>query len=226
MTEHSSPTADPTWKKFAGPLSALFGLVALLVAFGVVMMVAFSWDDDGGDSLASSEMVEIDYSKTALNINVYLTEDGIEPDIIFIPAGRPIRLVLTNRDEHEHHFRIQGLAPTDLRWMDIPKIDEYDAASMTPEDLAAYGLQEAASITDEAELAHYFHHLMPQFLPSREASPSGVKPLGIEVHGWVIRGTKDVMEFIAQVPGEYMAEDVLYPEHTARVVVFHPDPTA
>jgi hypothetical protein len=227
MTENSPPTAEASWKRFVGPVSALLGLIVLLVGFGIGMTVAFSSDDaPSGDSSAfgsgAAAAVEADFSQTALNINVSLTADGIEPDIIFIPAGRPIRLVLTNRDEYEHHFRVEGLVPTNLRWMELPEIDEYDVASMTPDDLVAYGIEEAGTITDEAELAHYMHHLVPQFVPSRPASPSGIRPLGTEVHGWVIRGTKDVMEFVAQYPGEYEAEDVRYPEHTARVIVFDP----
>ena len=56
------------------------------------------------------------------------------------------------------------------------------------------------------------------------ASPSGIKPLGTEVHGWVHRGMGDIIEFLALEPGEYVADDVKYPENTARVIVFDPNP--
>jgi hypothetical protein len=228
-TDTPPPEAGMDWKRFAGPLSALAGLVGLLVAVGVITTIARS--SDGGDTTGlagnggAGYVVEADATVPALNVNVDLYDDRIEPEIIFLPAGRPIRLVITNRTEHEHHFRIKGLEPTALRWMEVPEVDEYDAASMSPEELAAYGFAEAATITDEAELAHYFHHLTPQMVPSRPASPSGIKPLGTEVHGWVIRGTKDLIEFFALEPGEYVADNPRFPEITARVIVFDPSAT-
>ena len=192
----------------------------MAAACSAVLTAAFSSDDDTAASGNGTVQVEPDWTQTALNINVNLSEEGIEPEIIFIPAGRPIRLVLTNRGFAEHHFRIKGLVPTDLAWMEFPEIDEYEIASMSAEDLAAYGLEEAATITDEAELEHFAHHLTPQMMPTKPAAPSGIKPLGTEVHGYVTRGGKDLMEFIALQPGEYEAEDVRFPEFTARVIVF------
>jgi len=221
---------DRNLKGLIGPLSAVFGLIALLVGIGVVTTMARSSNGDssgaatdlvaGGDR--PSVQVEPDFTRDPLNINVTLTDEGIEPEIIFIPAGRAIRLVLTNHGTKEHHFRIKGLIPTQLRWMEIPEIDEYDVESMTPADLVAYGIEEAASITDEAELAHYMHHLVPSFVPSRPESPTGIRPLGTEVHGWVGLGSNDLMEFFALQTGEYIADDVRFPEHTARVIVFDP----
>ena len=120
----------------------------------------------------------------------------------------------------QHNAYIKGLIPTQLRWMEVPEIDEYDIESMSSSDLIAYGIEEAANITDEAELAHYMHHLIPSFVPQKAASPTGIKPLGTEVHGYVIRGGKDVMEFFALQTGEYPADDVRFPEFTARVIVF------
>jgi hypothetical protein len=225
-TTQTPPPADTDWKRFIGPLSALFGLVALLVAIGIVTTAARSSDGDSSGitsaSGAAPYTVEPALDQPPLNINVDLYADRIEPEIIFIPAGRPIRLVLTNRTESEHHFRIKGLVPTSLRWMEVPEVDEYDIASMSPEELAAYGFEEAASITDEAELAHFAHHLTPQMVPTKAASPSGIKPLGTEVHGWVMRGTKDLLEFLALQPGEYEADNPRFPEITARVIVFDP----
>ncbi len=202
-------------------------LVRITIAVGALALVAAacSSDDADGDLLVAGGdrervTVQPDLTATALNVNVRLTDEGIEPNIIFLPAGRPIRLVLTNHGSTEHHFRIKGLIPTQLRWMEVPEIDEYDIESMSSSDLIAYGIEEAASITDEAELAHYMHHLIPSFVPQKAASPTGINPLGTEVHGYVIRGGKDVMEFFALQTGEYMADDVRFPEFTARVIVF------
>lgn len=223
MTEKPPPEAGMDWKRFAGPLSALAGLVGILIAIGVITTIARSADDADNTGLISdgdSVIVEPDFTLSPLNINVSLSEDGIEPEIIFIPAGRPIRLVLTNRGLAEHHFRIKGLVPIELLWMVFPEIDEYEIASMSPEDLVAYGFEEAATITDAAELEHFAHHLMPQMMPTKAESPSGIKPLATEVHGYVARGGLDVMEFVVLKTGEYEAEDVRFPEFTARVIVF------
>ena len=220
VTTEAEEQAEPSFKRFVGPLSALFGLIVLVGACSAVLTAAFSSDDDSAASSDGAVVVEPDRTQTALNINVNLSEEGIEPEIIFIPAGRPIRLVLTNRGLAEHHFRIKGLVPADLTWMEFPEIDEYEIASMSAEDLVAYGLEEAATITDEAELEHFAHHLTPQMMPTKPASPSGIKPLGTEVHGYVTRGGLDVMEFIALQTGEFEAEDVRFPEFTARVIVF------
>jgi hypothetical protein len=227
-TENPPPEAGPDWKRFTGPLSALAGLVGILIAIGVITTIARSADEGDNTGVSASGAagysVEPDLTMTPLNINVELYDDRIEPSIIFIPAGRPIRLVLTNRTEREHHFRIKGLVPWHLRWMEYPEIDEYDIASMTPEELVVYGFEEAATITDEAELQHFAHHLTPQMMPNKGVSPSGIKPLGTEVHGWVHRGMGDILEFYALQPGEYIADDVRFPENTARVIVFDPNP--
>ena len=199
-------------------------LMIALSAFALVATACSSGDSSGELLVAGGNRervtVQPDLTATALNVNVRLTDEGIEPNIIFLPAGRPIRLVLTNHGSTEHHFRIKGLIPTQLRWMEVPEIDEYDIESMSSSDLIAYGIEEAANITDEAELAHYMHHLIPSFVPQKAASPTGIKPLGTEVHGYVIRGGKDVMEFFALQTGEYPADDVRFPEFTARVIVF------
>lgn len=201
----------------------------LFVALTSVALLAGACSSDEGNAAASpgvaphrqSIQVQPDLTVNALNVNVLLTDEGIEPDIIFLPAGRPIRLVLKNRGTSEHHFRIKGLIPSQLRWMQVPEIDEYDAESMSPEDLAAYGIMEAAGITDEAELAHYFHHLTPQMVPFKDESPAGIRVLGTEVHGYVgPQAPTEVMEFFALQTGEYIADDVRFPEFTARVIVF------
>lgn len=104
--------------------------------------------------------------------------------------------------------------------MSVPELDEYDIGSMSPSELEVYGIAEVADITDEAELAHYMHHLTPTFSPVKEVSPAGIKPLGTEVHGYVTRGTPDTLTFFPLSVGTYLAEDVLHPEVTGTVIVF------
>ena len=82
-----------------------------------------------------------------------------------------------------------------------------------------------AGVTDEAEMEHLLHHLAPSWAPTKAESPSGIKPVGLDVHGYVSLGTNDVLTFFALQTGEYVSEDVLYPELTGRVVVFAPSDT-
>ena len=200
----------------------------ILLAFTLALS-ACSGDSDavaeGDASQNTFGTVQPDLVSTALNVTVVFTEDGFEPSIIFLPAGRRIRLALRNRTEDEHHFRIRGLVPGNLRWMSVPEIDEYDVESMTPADLEAYGISDVANITDEAELAHYMHHLLPSFVPIKEVSPAGIKPLGTEVHGYVTRGKADTLTFFPLSVGEYIAEDVLHPEFTGLVIVYEVEGT-
>ena len=94
--------------------------------------------------------------------------------------------------------------------------------SMTPEELAQYGI-DIAGVRGEAELEHVLHHLSPTFSPTKKASPNGIRPLGTEVHGYVIPGFGDVIEFFPLSTGRFKAEDVLNPEITGEVVVFAPE---
>jgi len=154
-----------------------------------------------------------------LTINVLLTDEGFEPETIFIPAGRQIQLVLRNRGTVEHHYKIKGLVPSSLAWISIPQIDTYDLDTMTPDELAAYGI-DLSGVSDELEIEHILHHLHATFVPFRDESPAGIKPIGLEVHGWVSLGTVDVISFFALTTGTYQSEDVLSPDLTGTVVVF------
>ena len=90
---------------------------------------------------------------------------------------------------------------------------------MTPEELASYGI-DLTGVTDEWEADHILHHVRATFVPFRDESPSGIKPLGIEVHGWVTLGAVDVVSFFALTTGRYESEDVLHPDLTGQVVVY------
>jgi hypothetical protein len=199
------------------PTRYLIAALALALVAG-----ACSGDSDatltaGGAGSRESVTVEPDFSMAPLPINIKLTDEGFDPEIIFIPAGRRIRLILRNHGTTEHHFRINGLIPAQMRWMLFPEIDEYEVASMTNEELIDYGI---AGVTDIGELTHLVHHLKPSFVPFKDVSPAGVKPLGTDVHGYVTLGRTEVMTFIALQTGEYAARDVLFPEITGRVIVF------
>lgn len=191
---------------------AVAALVALL---GVACSPAA---DDGvpdGEDSAVAAFVPPNWEKEGLVLNVSITDEGFEPSTIFIPAGRHIRLVLRDHGTGEHHFRVAGLIPAEMTWLLEPEIDEYDIDSMSPEELAAAGIE-----GDIDDLEHVLHHLSPSFVPYKEASPSGIRPLSNEVHGYVTPGNLEVMSFFATNPGVFVAQDVLHPEITGRVIVF------
>jgi len=197
------------------------GLVIPLLVLSLA--AACTGGADTGTTTDTMETVTVDpdLQKSPLTVNVLLTDTGFQPSIIFLPAGRQIQLVLRNRGTGEHHFRIQGLVPVRLAWLQIPEIDAYDLDTMTPQELASYGI-DLTGVTDDYEIDHILHHLHGVYVPFREESPSGIKPIGIDVHGWVTLGKVDVVSFIAPTTGRYMSEDVLHPELTGEVVVFDP----
>ena len=206
------------------------GLLRYLAGALVLALVAGACSsDDGSESGAGSTgreqeivTVQADLSMPPLNVNVVLTDDGFEPDFIFLPAGRQIRLVLRNRGTTEHHFRIQGLIPAQLRWMLTPEIDESEVDDLSLEELMDLGIG-PVDASSEADLSHLVHHLTPSFVPTKPMSPTGIKPLGTEVHGYVTLGATEVMTFFALQTGQFISEDVRFPEITGRVKVFATD---
>lgn len=192
---------------------------ALAVALALSLVAACGGSSGSGTTTTEPVTVAAQVDMAPLTVNVLLTDEGFEPETIFIPAGRQIQLVLRNRGTGEHHYKIRGLVPSSLAWISIPEVDSYDLDSMTPGELASYGI-DLTGVTDEWEIEHILHHLEPTFVPFRDASPSGIKPIGLEVHGWVTLGTVDVISFFALTTGTYQSEDVLHPGLTGAVVVF------
>lgn len=195
--------------------SALALLVFSLAAAACTPATSESTALNGSSADGMSVMVQPNYQDPTVVINVTLTDDGPEPSTIFIPAGRHIRLVIRNRGTTEHHFRVPGLITSDLTWLRPSELDEYDISDMTPEELAEYGIT-----GDIDDIEHVLHHLTPSWVPFKEASLSGIKPLPGEVHGYAQVSDFDVLSFFAVSTGLYTAEDVRFPDLTARVIVF------
>jgi uncharacterized cupredoxin-like copper-binding protein len=193
------------------------GITTLLaaLALGSCTSTASPETSTSSTSQAAPVVVAPNYEAPPVVINVTVTDEAFEPSTILVPAGRHIRLVLRNRGSVEHHYRIKGLIPIDMRWYLAPELDDMDLDTMTVEELAEYGI---VGDIDDAE--HVLHHLTPQFVPFREESPAGVKPLPGEVHGYALLGTLDVMTFFASQTGTFESEDVLFPEITGRVIVY------
>src|SRR5687767_4731563 len=53
-----------------------------------------------------------------LTVNVAVSNAGIQPSTVFVPAGQPVQLMLRNRSTAEHHYRVVGLTPDELWWID------------------------------------------------------------------------------------------------------------
>lgn len=197
----------------------------LTASLAVVALIAASCSSDGGTPLASgvepgTVMVEPDPSYPVYTVNVYLTDTGFEPEILILPAGRAIQLILREGGTTEHHYRIKGLIAAQLQWISIPEVTEYDLESMSPAELLARGIDLEAM--DGSDPDHALHHLGPTWAPVRERSPAGIKPLGTEVHGYVTLGSTDAISFYPVNTGRFEVEDVLFPEITGTVIVFLP----
>jgi cytochrome c-type biogenesis protein len=132
-----------------------------------------------------------------LTLNVAVSDAGLEPAAVFVPAGQPVQLMLRNRGTSEHHYRVVGLAPDDLRWM-----DRHEGAPDTP---GAGG---------------HDHHIRT-FLTTRAPSPAGIRPNGREVHGYVT-GARivDVVLFTARQPGTFDVLCDLHPAEKGEFTVF------
>jgi cytochrome c-type biogenesis protein len=139
-----------------------------------------------------------------LTLNVEVSDAGIDPAAVFIPAGRTIQLMLRNRGSMEHHYRIVGLEPDELMWLTRP-------------DTPAQGL------TADTEHDHHNRQIVRQ----RAISPGGIRPTGREVHGYAAGGSGvDVVFFRATQAGTFVVRCDLHPEKTGTVVVFDGDGAA
>jgi hypothetical protein len=52
-----------------------------------------------------------------LTVQVQVTKDGFEPQVVAIPQGVRVRVVLTNSDGSEHHFHVAGLHAGEAKWL-------------------------------------------------------------------------------------------------------------
>ena len=139
-----------------------------------------------------------------LTLNVSVSDTAITPSAIFIPAGRPVQLLLRNRGTTEHHYRVVGLVPDDLAW-----------------------LAEAGSAGAEGAPTDGHNHHGRTFVRWRATSQAGITPTGNEVHAYVSRARGiDVVLFTATRAGTYVVQCDLHPEKTARLTVFDSGPTA
>jgi cytochrome c-type biogenesis protein len=173
-------------------VSSLAAVLGMLVLYGIGV-AAQSGGVDHSEHVAhpaSSDEGALDFT-----VNVAISDSEIQPSAIFVPAGRPVQLVVRNRGSVEHHYRVVGLAPHEISWLQIAEDDG------TGEE-------------------HDSHHGR-RFVPWRAASPAGIRPSGREVHAYVSPERRvDEVLFTASEPGTYVVRCDLHPEHVARLTVF------
>ena len=135
-----------------------------------------------------------------LTINVAVSDAELQPSAVFVPAGRPVQLLLRNRGSVEHHYRVVGLVPDDLMWL----------ARRAP----------VAGAADADEDDHGQHHDR-QVLRSREPSQAGIRPTGDEVHAYVsVPGEVDIVLFTASQTGTFIVQCDLHREPIGTLTVF------
>jgi cytochrome c-type biogenesis protein len=174
---------------------ALAALVVALLAPAATAQVQVHEAMDHGAHVAPAD-APVEY----LTLNVVVSDEGIQPSAVFVPAGRPVRLVLRNRGTTEHHYRVVGLAPDDVMW-----------------------ISQGQSSGDTAVSTDDHNHHDRQFVRWRARSPAGVTPTGDEVHAYApgSRGT-DVVLFTASRAGTFIVQCDLHPEKVGKLTVFDP----
>lgn len=195
--------------------------LAAVLGLAVVVGACSSGGDPGASIPGREERVTVvpDQDAPEFVVNVYATGAGYEPPIVHVPAGRYIKLVFRDHGEAVHHFRVVGLVPSQLRWIQFPTLSAEDIPNMSPDELLAQGFDPEMPIDD---LEHVLHHLRITYSPVRPASRSDIQPTGTEVHAITRPGLQDVVYFYALTTGTYEVVDPAHPEIKGRLVVYLP----
>ncbi len=135
-----------------------------------------------------------------LTLNIGISDADIEPASVFIPAGRPVQLLLRNRGTTEHHYHVVGLVPDDLTWV----------------------MRGGGANAGDASSEGHDHHNRT-FVRTRATSPAGITPTGQDVHAYVSGAERiDVLLFTATQTGTFVVQCDLHPEHVGKLTVFDP----
>lgn len=146
-----------------------------------------------------------------LTVNVELTDEGISPAVVAIPAGREIKLVVRNRGTTEHHYKVLGLAPQGL-WRITT-----EGANVTRDSNDAMEVVSAEEHASHGDDHHNHGASLGAYL-----SQAGITPAADEVHAFAQGGGggMDVLFFTATTPGTYEVRCPLHPEMVAQLTVF------
>jgi cytochrome c-type biogenesis protein len=136
----------------------------------------------------------------AFTLNVYVSDSGVDPSVVFVPVGRRVQLALRNLSMSEHHYRVVELSASDLLWVSEPGSGSEPLAEPSDDD--------------------HMHHARG-FVPLRAASPAGIRPTGHEVHAYVSAARiVDILIFTATQTGRFAIQCDLHQETIGKMVVF------
>jgi hypothetical protein len=160
-----------------------------------------------------------------ITINVEVSDAGFKPDVIRLPVGARVQIILRNRTFDEHHFRIVGLVPDEIMWA-WNQGDEQPLAAAGHEahDHHAHAHGHAMADASEAPADDHDDHEHPLVLMRwRATSPAGITPTGAEVHLWAHTyspgGGRDLAIFTTTMTGTFVIDNPLRPGMTARLVI-------
>ncbi|MBI4297851.1 MAG: hypothetical protein HY676_04900 [Chloroflexi bacterium] len=195
-------------------------VVATLVLLGLLQVArsggagTFGQDEAAAPGSEPTAVVPVETSDLTLSlapagymtINVDMTEGGIQPALVLIPAGWTISLVLRNQTADERHYQVIGLTPIDPRWLSRGNHDTLGAEGSDEHD-------HSASFVD-SDLA----------LLTMCTSAAGVCPRADEVHLYAEGGGLDAMSFSAAGSGTFAVQDPLHPQIRGKMTVFSEGP--
>ncbi len=197
-------------------------LARWVMLLALVAVVAACSDGGSNGSVAGTAervTVQPDFDAPEFVVDVYATEAGYEPAVVHVPAGRYIKLVFRDHAANEHHFRVLGLVPSQLRWAIFPTLSPEDIPNMSESELRSYGFDPDMPVDD---LDHVLHHLGMTYSAVPPASRSPLAPIGTEVHAVTRPGKQDVLYFFALTTGTYEVVDPANPHITGKLVVYLP----
>jgi cytochrome c-type biogenesis protein len=192
-------------------LAAVLGM-ALLHGAAVVAQQASSVEGTQagmphGEHEAHAAAASAGEEAHAFTLNVFISDEGIEPSTLFVPAGQRVQLVVRNLGATEHHYRVVGLVPRHVRWMADPA-------------LATSPLDDVAPLEAEGTADHSMHHPRA-FVDWRAPAPSGITPTGDEVHAYVsAERNLDVLLFTPTNTGTFDVACDLHAHTIGRLTVF------
>lgn len=140
-----------------------------------------------------------------LTINVNVTDQGFEPNTIFMAQGQRVKLVVRNHGATEHHFHIIGLDPENMLW----------AAKGT--EMEGLG-SEDVDLEDEDDGHNHDHGGLVDFHVCTSAF--GVCPTGLSVHAHAAAGDMDIILFTTTNQGNFQITDPLHQNLMGTAIVF------
>lgn len=137
---------------------------------------------------------------TYITVNVEVTDEGYNPSLLSLPAGRQVMLVMRNRGQSEHHLHIKELVPANMLWL------SKEQSEVNP--------SQGLNIDEHAQ-----HHQGGELVPYHICT-SGVCPTEDTVHLHAVPGDMDIVLFTPTNRGTFEIVCPLHDNMKATVTVF------